>query len=148
MPNYMGISTHSFVCFILRFRFPLCPRPHGPIGTPLTVRTIEGCLLLGVSSQPYVVFMGIDPWAHQSEHWQFARLYNFILRMCGIAQSYNWYVTLFEISNCKVAWFVTSYRTRNPHRNATASDNLKANTQSSKLEGATSRSWCSSIEIS
>ena len=89
-----------FVCFILRFEFPLCPRPQGPIGTPLAaIRTIEGCLLLGVSSQPYVVFMGIDPWAHQSEHWQFARLYNFILRMCGIAQSYNWSVTPLEISD-------------------------------------------------
>ena len=56
-----------FVCFILRFRFPLCPRPPGPIGTPL-YRT--NCLRvlaswspnckLGALSQPYVVFMGID----------------------------------------------------------------------------------------
>ena len=109
-------KTILFVCFILRFGFPLCPRPHGPIGTPLL---------------PYELSKGACSWVCWANRMWFSwasthgltnrntdNSHGFTIFICGcsIAQSYNRSVTPLEISDCKVAWFVTSYRTRTPHR--------------------------------
>ena len=150
----------TFVCFILRFRFPLCPRPPGPIGTPL-YRT--NCLRvlaswspnckLGALSQPYVVFMGIDthglggPVHNTDNSHSFTNLSKDV-----------WYRTELQLK-CNPAWNILFAKPlRNLWRRTVPEIPIEMQQLRTisrlilkldrGLAGATSRSWCSSIEIS